>query len=258
MASELSLYDPAVGGKELDEYKHVQDQMTLEAKKSSLEREKLAAKEATQLEQVYKRVANTFNQDFTAAFNSWATKSQTAGQAFGHMLGEMEFQVVDFAAKWILEKAEMWAMDKLLEASGLAAYKATQSEANLATITGDASVAAAGTMAYYSAIDPPIAPAMAATAYDETMSYGAGVKMDTGGMMGHMTYALNTSGSPERVLSPSQTRTFETMVNQGGAHTAHLNYAPTIHGDANEKMLQEHSNQMMGKLRSMLRPEAWQ
>lgn len=260
LGDEQGLFDPNLGAKEALEYKKLQDQMDAEAKRGKLQRTEIARQEATELERVYKRVSDTFNQDFTSAFNAWATKSQTAGQAFGHMLGEMEMQVVDFAAKWILEKTEMWAMDKLLEASGLAAHKAAQSTANLATITGDAGVAAAGTMAYYSAIDPPVAPAMADEAYATTLSYAsAGAVMDTGGLMGHMTYALNTSGSPERVLSPSQTRTFDrVMGGDGGARSANLTYAPTIHGGVNEDMLKEHTNEMMGKLRGMIRPEAWQ
>ncbi len=259
LGTEQGLFDPNLGKKEKLEYDRLQTQMTDEAKRAALQRQKIAEQEATKLERIYMRVADAFNKDFTGAFDAWATKSQTAGQAFGHMLGDMELQVVDFVAKWLLEKAEMWAMDKLLQVSGLAAQKGTQTTANISTIAGDAGVAAANTMAYFTAIDPITAPAMAAVSFAETMAFAASAAvMDSGGMMGHMTYALNTSGSPERVLSPSQTRNFETMVNGGGTRSAHLNYAPTIHGNANEKMLQEHSTQMMGKLRSMLRPEAWQ
>jgi hypothetical protein len=169
----------------------------------------------------------------------------------------MELQVVDFVARWILQKAEMWAMDKLLQVSGLAAQKATQTTANIATIGWDAAVAAAGTMAYYSAIDPPVAPAMAAVAYAETMSYAAGTVMDYGGMMPHMGFAFNTSGSAERVLSPSQTQNFETMVNQGGSRSAVLHQTNHFGGSPNEDLLKQHRAQTMSDMRRLLRPEAF-
>ena len=228
--------------------------MTKEAQRAALERERIVQQEATKIEQIYKKVANEFNTDFTRAFNEWATKSQTAGQAFGRMLGDMELQVIDFVAKWILQKVEMWAMNKLLDATGYATQFAIQKTANVAAVTSDAGVAAAGAMAYYSAINPPMAPAMAAVQFAETMSYAV---MDSGGMMPHMGFAFNTSGSAERVLSPSQTQNFESMVNQGGSRSATLNYAPTIHGSVNEDMLREHSAKLMTQVRSMLRPEAF-
>ena len=254
LKNEQGLFNPALGNKEAMEYKKLEDQMTKEAQRAALERERIVQQEATKIEQIYKKVANEFNTDFTRAFNEWATKSQTAGQAFGRMLGDMELQVIDFVAKWILQKVEMWAMNKLLDATGYATQFAIQKTANVAAVTSDAGVAAAGAMAYYSAINPPMAPAMAAVQFAETMSYAV---MDSGGMMPHMGFAFNTSGSAERVLSPSQTQNFESMVNQGGSRSATLNYAPTIHGSVNEDMLREHSAKLMTQVRSMLRPEAF-
>jgi hypothetical protein len=151
----------------------------------------------------------------------------------------------------------MWALDKILTASGLATEKGLQSAANVATVTGDAGVAAANTMAYYSAIDPPVAPAMAAVAYAETMSYAAGTVMDYGGMMPHMGFAFNTSGSAERVLSPSQTQNFETMVNQGGSRSAVLHQTNHFGGSPNEDLLKQHRAQTMSDMRRLLRPEAF-
>jgi hypothetical protein len=257
LKQEQGLFDPALGQKEAIEYQKLEEQMTKEAQRAATERERIVQQEATKMEQIYKRVANEFNTDFTRAFNEWATKSQTAGQAFGHMLGEMELQLIDFVAKWILEKAEMWAMDKLMQATGLATQRATQAAANVALVTSDAGVAAAGTMAYYSAINPPVAPAMAAVAYAETMSYAAGAIFDTGGMMPHMGFAFNTSGSPERVLSPSQTHNFESMINNGGSRNATLNQTNNFGGGVTKEMLDAHTSQTMSRLRGMLRPEAF-
>jgi hypothetical protein len=206
------------------------------------------------MEQAYKKAANEFNADFTRAFNEWATKSQTAGQAFGHMLGDMELQVVDFVARWILQKAEMWAMDKLLQVSGMATQVAVQKTANVAMVSSDAGVAAAGAMAYYSAINPPEAPAMAALQFAETMAYAV---MDTGGMMPHMGFAFNTSGSAERVLSPSQTSNFESLVNNGGSRVAHLHQTNNYGGAPTKEMHEAQTAHTINRLKSMLRPEAF-
>jgi hypothetical protein len=151
----------------------------------------------------------------------------------------------------------MWALDKILTASGLATEKGLQSAANVATVTGDAGVAAANTMAYYTATDPPAAAALAAAAFATTMAFASAPAFDTGGMMPHMGFAFNTSGSPERILSPAQTSNFESLVNHGGSRNAHLNYAPTINGSVNEDMLKSHSAQIFRQMRSMLRPEAF-
>jgi hypothetical protein len=224
------------------------------AQRGEQERVRITQQETQKIDQQMKKVANSFNTDFTRAFNEWATKSQTASQAFSRMLGDMELQVVDFVVKWLLEKAEMWAMDKILQVTGLAAQQTTQKAANVTTVTGDAGVAAAGAMAFYSAINPPIAPAMAAVQYAETMSYAI---MDTGGMMPHMGLAFNTSGSVERVLSPSQTSNFESLVNNGGSRRATLNQTNHFGGGVTPRMLDEHTNKTVRALRGMLRPEAF-
>jgi len=254
LKTEQGLFNPVTGEKEATEYKKLEDQMTKEAQRAALERERIVQQEATKMEQVYKRVANEFNTDFTRAFNEWATKSQTAGQAFGHMLGDMELQVADFAAKWILQKVEMWAMSKLLDATGYATQFAIQKSANVAAVTSDAGVAAAGAMAYYSAINPPAAPAMAALQFAETMSYAV---MDTGGMMPHMGMAFNTSGSVERVLSPSQTSNFESLVNNGGSRSAHLHQTNNYGGAPTKEMHEAQTAHTISRLKSMLRPEAF-
>jgi len=254
LKTEQGLFNPIAGEKEAIEYKKLEDQMTKEAQRAALERERIVQQEATKMEQAYKKAANEFNADFTRAFNEWATKSQTAGQAFGHMLGDMELQVVDFVARWILQKAEMWAMDKLLQVSGMATQVAVQKTANVAMVSSDAGVAAAGAMAYYSAINPPEAPAMAALQFAETMAYAV---MDTGGMMPHMGFAFNTSGSAERVLSPSQTSNFESLVNNGGSRVAHLHQTNNYGGAPTKEMHEAQTAHTINRLKSMLRPEAF-
>jgi hypothetical protein len=257
LKKEQGLFDPALGEKEALEYEKLERQMAQEAQRAALERERIVQQEATKIEQIYKRVANTFNTDFTRAFNEWATKSQTASQAFSRMLGDMELQVVDFVAKWLLQKAEMWAMNEILDAGGLASSVAKNTIANTQKIISDAAVGAAGAEAAAAPAGPEAMAAAGAVATVMIMSNLSTVTMDTGGMLPHMAMAFNTSGSAERILSPSQTSNFESLVNNGGSRRATLNQTNHFGGGVTRQMLDEHTNKTMRALRGMLRPEAF-
>jgi hypothetical protein len=257
LKKEQSLFDPALGEKQALEYQKLEQQMTREAERAAAERERIVQQEATKIEQIYKRVANTFNTDFTRAFNEWATKSQTASQAFSRMLGDMELQVVDFVAKWLLQKAEMWAMNEILDAGGLASSVAKNMIANTQKIISDAAVGAAGAEAAAAPAGPEAMAAAGAVATVMIMSNLSTVTMDTGGMLPHMAMAFNTSGSAERILSPSQTSNFESLVNNGGSRRATLNQTNHFGEGVTPRMLEEHTNKTMRALRGMLKPEAF-
>lgn len=259
LRKEASVYDPVEGGRELEQFTQVENRMTQEAQKAAAEREKITQQETQKFMQQWKAAANEFNRDFTTAFNSLLTKQDSAEKAFGKMFGSIELQLVDFVAQWLLKQGEMWLMNEILQASGLSTQRAKQSTANAATVISDAGVAAAGTMAYYSSIDPPIAPAMASLAYAQTVAFGSVAAFEHGGMV------MGSRGAPipilahagERVLSAGQTSNFESMVNQGGARSATLNQTNHFGGGVTEEMLEAHSNQTVNKMRGMLRPEAF-
>lgn len=239
---------------QLKEYQQLEQKMDQLAQAGALKREQIAQQEAQKFEQTYKRVATTFNNDFSRAFDEWATKSKTAGQAFGEMLGQMELQVIGFVAKTILEHAEMWAEIKIMNALGIETTQAQNAAANLKQITQDAKTAAANAYNWASAWGGPIAgAAAAAVAFTAVEAFGV---FDTGGMMPHMGFAMNTSGSPERVLSPSQTSNFESLVNNGGSRSATLNQTNNFGGGVTKDMLDAHTSKTMSQLRAMIRPEA--
>jgi hypothetical protein len=256
LGKEQQLFNPAEGQRELQEFTQVENRMTAEARKAALQREQITAQETQKFIQQWRKVSNEFNSDFTQAFNAWATKSQTAGQAFGKMLGNIELQLVDFVAKWLLQKAEMWAMNEVLDVTGLGKQVAVQKTSQLAQVSSAAGIAFANTMAYYTAFDPPIAPAMAGAAAVETLS--GGMTYDTGGMLPHMGFAFNKSGSVERVLSPSQTQNFESLVNNGGTRSATLNQTNHFGGGVTQEMLDAHTQKTMAQMRKIVRPEALQ
>jgi hypothetical protein len=124
--------------------------------------------------------------------------------------------LADMVAQWLLKEAEKWAMLHVMQAVGIGQQKATQAAANVATVTGDAAVAAAGALAYYSAINPPAAPALAAAQFAITMAYAPMAAFAEGGVVngqrGMGVPILAHAG--ERVLTPGQTENFHKLVNQ--------------------------------------------
>ena len=256
LKKESLVYDPVEGGRELQQFTAIENRMTQEAQKAAAERQKITQQETQQFIQQWQRAAQDFNRDFTQAFNSVLTKQDSAEKAFGRMFGQIELQLIDFVAQWILKQAEMWAMNKVLQATGLATQQATQKTAAVVTVANDAGVAAAGTMAYYSAINPIIAPAMASVAFQETMAFAA---FERGGVV------MGSGGAPipilahagERVLSAAQTQNFESMVNTGGSRSATLNQENHFGGGVTQDMLEAHTASTMSQLRAMIRPEAW-
>ena len=216
LQKESELFDPNLSRKEFEEYQQLQRQMTQVADKGALEREQITQKETLKIIQTYQKVATEFNTGMTRALNEWISGSQTAGQAFAKMFGDLELQLIDFVAEWLLKKAEMWALDHILQITGLAAQKTTQATANVGTVMGDAGLAFAGTMAFYSAINPPAAPALASAAYATTLAGGLSAQaFEMGGVV------AGAAGSPvpiiahagERVLTASETSQFHSLVN---------------------------------------------
>jgi hypothetical protein len=252
------LFDPIMGGKETEDYKRFQAKMTADAHKGDQEREAIVKKESQQFEKSWKVATDAFNSDFTGAMNSWMTHSETAGKAFGSMLGDMERQTIDFVAKNLLEHAEMWAMLEIMSMTGTTTLLTQQEAAAALQKMSDAKTAAANAYAWGSSWGGPVAGGIAAavafTAV-EAFDYGGMVR----GMPGSPVPIIAHAG--ESVLTASQTQNFRSMTsstNQSSARASNvaLHYNPVIHGNADAGMLQEHSRQMLSQVRKMVRPEA--
>jgi hypothetical protein len=174
---------------------------------------------ALKVHQQWQKVFTDMNADIISVANSWMQGSRNMTMVFAKMFDTILTQLADFALKWLLKQAEMWAENKILTALGLVAQRTQQGVSNVAAVTGDAAVAAAGTMAYYSAINPVLAPAAAAAAFSVTMAYAPMAAMALGGVVngqkGMAVPILAHAG--ERVLTPQQTQTFEKLANGTGA-----------------------------------------
>ena len=251
LGNEATIFDPAVGGREAQEYQALQDKITAEARKGAQQREQIAQQEALKIEATYKKVAADFNTQFTHAFDEWARRSQTASQAFGGMLGTLELQVVNFAAKTILEHAEMWLEIELLSLTGNAALLTQKESAAAIQKLSDAKTAAANAYAWGSGWGGPVAGAVAAA-----VAFTAVEAFEQGGIVGGYGPQMIQAHGGERVLSAGQTSNFESLVNNGGSRSASLHQENHFGGGVTEKMLADHTAQTMQQLRSMIRPEA--
>ena len=201
--------------------------------------------------QTYKRVAGEFNAEFTRAFNEWATHSQTAGQSFGHMLGNLELKGADFVAKIILQQAEMWLEMEILSLTGNAALLAQKQSSAAIQKLSDAKTAAANAYAWGSSWGGPVGGAISAA-----IAFTAVEAFTAGGVVGGYGPQMIQAHAGERVLSAGQTSNFESMVNNGGNRSASLYQENHFGGGVTREMLEAHTAQTMQSLRAMIRPEA--
>ena len=191
----LSLYDPIEGGKQLAEYQKAEDTMTADARKGAAEREAIVKQEQQEFIKGWKSVTNEFNTDFTQALNSWMTHSETAGRAFGQMLGTLERQTVDFVAQYLLKKAEMWAMDEAMQLLGLTKEKTAQTTAATQQIASNNTVIASNQALQTSttaivAAETALAGATTAAA----AAFAAGIVGNTAQITSNVTLAESDQG----------------------------------------------------------------
>jgi hypothetical protein len=189
------LYDPNLGQKELAEFQQAENKMTQEARKASLERQQIERREQQQFIKEWKQVTNEFNRDFTQAFNSWMTHSESAGKAFGSMLGELERQTIDFVAMYLLKKAEMWAMDEAMQLLGITKEKTAQDTAATQQIASNNTVIASNQALQTSTTAIVAAEIALATATTTAASaFAAGIIGNTAQIISNVTLAESDQG----------------------------------------------------------------
>jgi hypothetical protein len=164
----------------------------------------------------WNQAMRSFNQGFRRVIEETLIGTKSIGQGFAQMFNGIIVGLADMVAQWLLKEAEKWAMLHVMQALGIGQQKATQAAANVTTVTSDAAVAAAGALAFYSAINPPAAPALAAAQFAMTMAYAPMAAFAQGGVVngqrGMGVPILAHAG--ERVLTPGQTENFHKLVNQ--------------------------------------------
>ena len=205
---------------------------------------------AEKVQEQWKKVWNTFNQELNNAIMSTQRDTKKASEYFAQMFNQIIQQLERWALQWLEKKAETWIQDEVTQAAAAAKQKAAQTVQAAATVGSDAAVAAAGAMAYYSSTDPIGAPALAAAQYAETISYGSASAFDKGGVVGNGMGIEGFRGyhvpilaeQGERVLTPQQTDNFHKLVNNTSSSssssnvTNHLHYEPKVSANTSAQM----------------------
>jgi hypothetical protein len=222
-------------------------QLTRAHDRQMLELMRQTANETAQLwQQAFKKIS--------ADFNDAVAKWVVTGKGFEQSMVTALRGIAENFTKNVLQMTEQWLLGLLIQKTAMKSQ-----------VMADAKVAAAN--AYQAVVGIPVvgpvlAPAAAAAAFAGVMAFesfdAGGVvanRMGFAGMGGHVP-VLAEAG--ERVLTPSQSRNFEMLVNhRSSTSSARLNQTNNFGGGVTREMLDAHTNRTMQKLRTMLRPEAF-
>jgi hypothetical protein len=232
------------------------DQMKLEGQKkqNQIDQEKGAgnvsatgdqSKVAQQIAAPYQQAAKIITSSAATGFNGWIDGSKKLSAAMIQSAKSMEMAFIQsverMGEKWIQEHILMAIASKVFHASDSSDDKAAatqkraadQAASNVVMATGDAGLAAAGTFAFYSAIDPPIAMEMAMAAYEEGMAFAGLAAFENGGIAGQgLRYGSSVpiiAHAGERILTTGQTQKFDSMVNNRTTNTKGGSMSMTNH-----------------------------
>src|ERR1700674_3245734 len=186
------------------------------------------AKAAEKVEQTYRqnfdRIANTLNTSIASMLNGHETFAQGVMKVWESITTMAIDAILKMAENWVFHHVIMAAANTLFHtqttaneiaaAAAHAATMATNSAENVAMATSDAAVAAAGTLAWWSAVFAPAAPAMAATALTEGLAFAGLAAFAKGGIVPEDMVGQLHGG--EMVLPPELSTGVQNMVSHGG------------------------------------------
>lgn len=227
-----------------DKQEQLSKQLAEKIQKDQLQIQKDQEKLLQEQVQNYKKAYQEITQDLNSAINKIVIDGQKPGLTFAKMLNQMLSQLATFIEQYLEKKAEMWVLDEVLG-------KTSQTAAATTTITSNAAVAASGAFAATAGIPivgPALAPAAAATAFSQTISFLGLAAFEQGGIVNgsHGMPVPIMAHAGERVLTAGQTSKFDSMVNSStsASSSSHLTYAPQIHAydkSGMKSILQSHS-----------------
>ncbi len=134
---------------------------------------------------VYNQITQTVNRSIAGVITGQTTLLRATQAVFNQILETAISAILRIGERWLLEHVLMAAASKLFHIQDVAANQAAnaaKSAQNVAQATSEAAVAAGGQFAYYSAVFPPIAPAMAAAAYAQGLTWAGLAAFEKGGI----------------------------------------------------------------------------
>lgn len=187
--------------------------------------------EKNQYNAVFAPVQSAFSSGIASLIKGTATFRQAWVSMSQSILGSWINTISQMASKWLTHLAMMaakWVAHKAMEllfhttteaaktTSSLTAdatRMATTSATNVAVASSDAAVAGAATLAYWSAVMPPVAPAMAAAQYAIGMGFAGMAAFEMGGLVPGTGIAMLHGG--EMVLPAPISQGLQGMIESG-------------------------------------------
>ena len=173
-------------------------------------------KMATEFEQSIAGMNSSLAQFITTGKGSFASLAQNAISSF-----------IQIGLQYAESKLEMALLDKV--------FGAEKGVTNTVMAQSDAALAAAGTFAYYSAIFPPIAPAMATVAYAEGSAWAAAAAFERGGEVPDGFGPTPAMLHPREMVLPAHLADVvrSAAANNGGGsgisgNAQHIHYSPHV------------------------------
>jgi len=202
-------------------------------------------------QQRYLDFFNRINSSMNSAIQGWIQGTQTLGQAFKKMFVSILVDQAVFAAQWLLKKAEMWLMDKLLT-------KTAQSTTAVDQIISNAAVAYSAAYAATTGIPfvgPALAPEAASSARANVLAIAPMAAFDKG------TSYIPRDGvgmlhKGESVSPPPQTQALMDALGNGGNRTLEINNQFTYNAIGDEQfrdLIARNSDHVTSALMSSLR-----
>jgi hypothetical protein len=165
----------------------------------------------------FAHINSGFASSLTGMLEGTKTFAKGMQDVWNNVVSGIIGSISGIALKWIEQHLLMRAFNAIFhtqqvteEVAAAAAQTAARAAANVTQATSDAGLAAAGTFAWYSAVFPPIAPAMAAAAYGEGMGFASLAAFHGGGIAGEEQVAVLKRN--EMVLPPALSRGFQNVL----------------------------------------------
>ena len=243
LSSQQATIDPNTSPEAAARWQKIEDEKTQISQKGAAQREQIAQQEAEREQQVFAKVFQQMTGPLNTFVDYFLTHTHRMGEAFARMGDQMALALVNdllrMAEKWVEHEAFKTLQHILgntqrtsADAAAAAAAKAIQSTTAVAMVTSDAAVAAAGTLAYYSAFAPEIAPGLAAAQFALTESYAGAAAFESGtDYVPRTGMAMLHEG--ERVSTRPENEAISKALSgpkSGGNGDSHFHYSPNISG----------------------------
>ncbi len=168
----------AMYGEQSKEYQALQDKLKALDRERADDLKQILDRELQEWRQAANAISSTMFTGLNSMLQHQSTFAQAAKQTWNDLAMSAIQQIEKQAEKWIADHVIMAAFSKMFHLGEITEQQ-TESSTKLATsvatndalVTSDAGVAAAGTLAWWSAVNPLVAPAMAAAAFAETLGY---------------------------------------------------------------------------------------